>query len=146
MKRLIIVLLVLLVVFNSVSLAGSEGKKELTRAEKLAWFKEAKFGMFIHWGPYAIPAGYWKGNKNSAEWIQLTANIPNAEYEPMAATFNPVDFDARRWVAIAKDVGMKYITITAKHHDGFSMYDSALTKYDIIDWTPFGRDPMKELA
>jgi alpha-L-fucosidase len=113
---------------------------------RLAWFKEAKLGLFIHWGPAAVLGGYWQGKRNSAEWIQLTANIPNADYEKVAAKLNPIEFDAKKWVSIAKRAGMKYITITAKHHDGFSMYDSKMTDYDIIDWTPFGRDPMKELA
>jgi len=115
-------------------------------ADRMAWFNVARFGMFIHWGIYAVPAGEWGGNTGHGEWIMLTAKIPSAEYEPLAAKFNPVKFDADEWVGIAKRAGMKYLVITAKHHDGFSMYDSALTDYDIVDATPYGKDPMKELA
>jgi alpha-L-fucosidase len=115
---------------------------------RMKWFGEARLGMFIHWGLYAIPAGQWPGreNKTRAEWIMLQENLTTPEYEPLAAQFNPVKFDARAWVAVAKAAGMKYLVITAKHHDGFSMYDSGVTTYDIIDATPFGRDPLKELA
>ncbi|MGD9519294.1 MAG: alpha-L-fucosidase [Armatimonadota bacterium] len=116
------------------------------KARRMAWFNEARFGMFIHWGIYSVPAGEWKGNKGHGEWIMLSGNIPSPEYEKFAAQFNPVQFNAREWVRIAKDAGMKYIVITAKHHDGFSMYDSALTDYDIVDATPYKRDPMKDLA
>jgi alpha-L-fucosidase len=143
-KKLIYFLLLLILFPSQVF---SQNEKNLDKKkDRLAWFKEAKFGMFVHWGPPAVLGGYWKGNRNSAEWIQLTANIPNSEYEKFAAQLNPVQFDAKKWISIAKQAGMKYITITAKHHDGFCMFDSKLTDYDIIDWTPFGRDPMKELA
>jgi alpha-L-fucosidase len=114
--------------------------------ERTAWFRQDKFGMFIHWGIYSVPAGEWKGGRNHAEWIMLTGNISSAEYEKFAPQFNPVKFDARQWVQLAKDAGMKYLVITSKHHDGFCMYDSKLTDYDIMQATPFGRDPMKELA
>lgn len=115
---------------------------------RLDWFREARFGMFIHWGLYAIPAGRWKGQAipGIGEWIQLRARIPNAEYEQLAKQFNPTKFDAEAWVSLAKRAGQKYLTITAKHHDGFCMYDSKVTEYDVVDATPFGRDPMKELA
>ncbi|HZO31785.1 MAG TPA: alpha-L-fucosidase [Chloroflexota bacterium] len=115
---------------------------------RLDWFREARFGMFIHWGLYAIPAGRWKGQAipGIGEWIQLRARIPNAEYEQLAKQFNPTQFDAEAWVSLAKRAGQKYLTITAKHHDGFCMYDSKVTEYDVVDATPFGRDPMKELA
>ena len=99
-----------------------------------AWFTEAKFGMFIHWGLYAIPAGQWPGrdSRNQGEWIMLQENTPSAEYEKLAAQFNPVKFDARACVAVAKNAGMKYLVITAKHHDGFSMYDSKVSPYNIV--------------
>jgi len=114
--------------------------------KRTQWFRHDKFGMFIHWGIYAVPAGEWKDRKDHAEWIMLTGNIPSAEYEKFATGFNPVKFNATEWVQVAKDAGMKYVVITSKHHDGFSMYDSKLTDYDIMQATPFGRDPMKELA
>src|SRR4051812_37182194 len=114
--------------------------------ERMAWFKDARFGMFIHWGIYAVPAGEWEGKTNYAEWFQLQTKMPNAQYEKFAQQFNPTKFDAKAWAKTAKDAGMKYVVITAKHHDGFSMYDSKLTAYDIVDATPYKKDPMKELA
>lgn len=122
---------------------------EETREEKdnrMAWWREARFGMFIHWGLYAIPAGEWKGETRHAEWILHTAQIPVREYEKFASRFNPVKFNAKKWVKIAKDAGMKYIVITSKHHDGFCLFDSKLTDYDVMDVTPFKRDILKELA
>jgi alpha-L-fucosidase len=113
-----------------------------------AWFDQDKFGLFIHWGLYAIPAGQWKGQEipGIGEWIMKRAPIPVAEYEQLAKKFNPVKFDAEKWVKLAKDAGMKYIIITSKHHDGFAMYHSKAHKYNIVDATPFDRDPLKELA
>jgi alpha-L-fucosidase len=115
---------------------------------RLQWFRDAKFGMFIHWGLYAIPAGVWRGEQipGIGEWIMLRARIPVREYEQLARQFNPVAFDAAAWVALARGAGQRYLVITAKHHDGFCLFDSALTDYDIVDATPFGRDPLKELA
>ncbi len=116
--------------------------------QKMEWFREAKFGLFIHWGLYAIPAGEWKGQqiRISSEWIMAHAKIPVKEYELLAKQFNPIDFDAEKWVQLAQDAGMKYIVITAKHGDGFAMYYSKVTPYNIYDATPFHRDPLKELA
>jgi alpha-L-fucosidase len=115
---------------------------------KMKWFREAKFGLFIHWGLYAVPAGEWKGQPVAGigEWIMNRAKIPVAEYEKLAGQFNPVKFNAEEWVKMAQDAGMKYIVITSKHHDGFAMYHSAVSKYNIYDATPFKRDPLKELA
>jgi alpha-L-fucosidase len=115
---------------------------------RLDWFRDAKFGLFIHWGLYAIPAGVWQERHipGIGEWIMHQARIPVAEYEPLAGRFNPVEFDAAAWVSLAKEAGMRYLVITAKHHDGFCMFDTALTDYNIVDATPFGRDPLKELA
>ena len=115
---------------------------------KMKWFREAKFGLFIHWGLYCIPAGEWKGQptKGLGEWIMNRAKIPVAEYEPLAKQFNPTKFDAEAWVKMAEDAGMKYIVITSKHHDGFAMYHSEVSKYNVYDATPWHRDPMKELA
>jgi alpha-L-fucosidase len=104
--------------------------------------------MFIHWGLYAIPAGVWRGAEipGIGEWIMHRARIPVVEYERLAGQFNPVRFDAAEWVALAKRAGQKYIVVTAKHHDGFSMYHSQVSSYNIVDATPFGRDPLMELA
>src|SRR5512133_299676 len=116
--------------------------------QKLEWFREAKFGMFIHWGPYSNLAGEWNGKqmKTPAEWIMNRLQIPVDEYRELAHKLNPVEFDAHDWVRLAKDAGMKYIVITAKHHDGFAMYHSKVSEYNIFDWTPFKRDPLKELS
>jgi alpha-L-fucosidase len=115
-------------------------------AKRMEWFKEAKFGMFIHWGVYSKAGGEWNGETNHAEWLQLTAKIPLAEYKTFARTFNPVKFNADEWVSIAKNAGMKYLVITSKHHDGFAMFDSPSNAYNIIKGTAFNRDPIKELA
>src|SRR5258706_6265168 len=98
--------------------------------QRLAWWREARFGLFIHWGLYAVPAGEWKGQliPGIGEWIMNRAKIPVAEYERLTAQFNPVKFNADEWVSVAKNAGMKYIVITSKHHDGFAMYRSAASK------------------
>lgn len=121
---------------------------EMSQDQKMKWFREAKFGLFIHWGLYAVPAGTWKGQQVAGigEWIMNRAKIPVKEYEQLAGQFNPVKFDAEQWVQLAEDAGMKYIVITSKHHDGFAMFGSKVTKYNIVDATPFHRDPLKELA
>jgi alpha-L-fucosidase len=128
------------------SIKAAETKAE--RDQRMKWWREARFGMFIHWGLYAVPAGEYKGQRSTriGEWIMEWANIPRAEYEKFAPQFNPVKFDAAEWVRIAKNAGMKYIVITSKHHDGFAIYDSQVSSYDIIDATPYHRDPIKALA
>jgi len=105
---------------------------------RMQWWREARFGMFIHWGVYAVPA--------RGEWVMNIEKIPIPEYEKFPPQFNPVKFNADEWVKLAKEAGMKYIVITSKHHDGFCMWDSKITGYDIIDATPFKRDVLKELA
>jgi alpha-L-fucosidase len=116
--------------------------------QHMKWWRESRFGLFIHWGLYAVPAGDWKGKPvpGIGEWIMHREKIPVAEYEKLAGQFNPTRFDARAWVQLAVDAGMKYLVITSKHHDGFAMYDSEADRYNIVAATPFGRDPMKELA
>ncbi len=116
-------------------------------AERMAWFNEARFGMFIHWGLYAVPAGEWQGKpvEGIGEWIMEKGKIPVSEYEKFAQQFNPVKFDAREWVRNAKNAGMKYIVITTKHHDGFGLWPSEQTDW-CIKSTAFQRDPLKELA
>lgn len=113
--------------------------------KRMEWWSEARFGMFIHWGLYAIPAGEWTGETNHAEWIRTTAQIPIDVYDQFTNQFNPVKFDAGSWVKMAKDAGMKYIVITSKHHDGFCLFDSEYTDFDVMS-TPFKRDILKELS
>ncbi|QEG24891.1 alpha-L-fucosidase [Mariniblastus fucicola] len=123
-------------------------ESESERDARMAWWKEARFGMFVHWGVYSVVGGKYKGQDlpNSAEWMMCRGKIPISEYQQYAAQFNPIKFDADEFVGRAKRAGMKYIVITAKHHDGFAMFDSAAGDYNVVDKTPFGRDIMKELA
>ncbi len=115
---------------------------------RTAWYREAKFGMFIHWGLYAIPAGEWQGKEINGvgEWIMNRAKIPVQDYAKLATQFNPVKFNPDAWVKVAKDAGMRYMVITSKHHDGFAMFGSKVTPYNIVDATPFKRDVLKELS
>ncbi|MHC4416926.1 MAG: alpha-L-fucosidase [Planctomycetota bacterium] len=115
--------------------------------DRLDWWRAARFGMFIHWGLYAIPAGRWNGRAvpGVGEWIMYHGQIPVAEYEPLRERFDPARFDAGRWARMAKAAGMRYIVITTKHHDGFCLFDSEHTDYDVAA-APFGRDIMTELA
>ncbi len=119
-----------------------------THDQRMRWWREARFGMFIHWGVYSVPAGTWKGeqSRHIGEWLMLDYKIPVAEYAALTQQFNPVKFSAGEWVRLAKNAGMKYIVITSKHHDGFAMFHSAVSPYNIYDATPFKRDPLKELA
>ena len=118
------------------------------RDVRLQWWREGKFGMFVHWGVYSTTGGLYKGQKlpNSAEWMMCRGRIPIAEYEEYAGMFNPTEFDADEFVGLAKQAGMKYLVITAKHHDGFSMFGSKCNPYNVVEATPFGRDIMRELA
>ena len=118
------------------------------RDARMKWWRDARFGMFIHWGLYSVPAGTWNGKSipGIGEWIMNNASIPIADYEALAPQFNPVAFSAHDIVALAKSAGMKYIVITAKHHDGFAMFDSKVNRFNIVDATPFHRDPLRELA
>lgn len=138
---------ILLIYFLFISLSAQnytiESKSE--HDARMQWWRDARFGMFIHWGLYSIPAGEWKGQTNHAEWIRTTAEIPLEEYDKFVDQFNPVKFNADEWVRMAKDAGMKYIVITSKHHDGFCLFDSRFTDFDIMS-TPFKRDILKELA
>lgn len=122
---------------------GAETPEEID--ERMEWWREARFGMFIHWGLYSVPAGEWEDSKNHAEWIRTTAQIPLETYNQFINKFNPTLFDASAWVKMAKDAGMKYIVITSKHHDGFCLWDSKQTDFDIMS-TPYERDLLKELA
>jgi len=127
---------------------GPGEKKPLTKDKRMEWWRDARFGLFVHWGLYAVPAGTYKGKRidGIGEWIQHRAQIPVSEYEKFADAFNPLGFDADEWVRLVKKAGMKYIVITSKHHDGFCLWDSAVTEWDIMDATPFKRDILAELA
>jgi len=116
--------------------------------ERMEWWRDATFGMFIHWGAYAVPAGVYQGKEipGIGEWIMDRAKIPVEEYEKFVDQFNPTKFDASEWARIAKDAGMKYIVITSKHHDGFCLWDSKVSNYDVMDAAPIQRDLLKELA
>ena len=137
--NLIIILLINLCIYSSVV------ARDLPDDERMKWWREARFGMFIHWGLYSIPAGTWGDKTTHGEWIRHTAQIPIKEYDKLVTEFNPIKFDADEWVRMAKAAGMKYIVITAKHHDGFSLFNSNATDYDIMS-TKYKRDILKELA
>ena len=116
---------------------------------KQQWFKDAKYGLFIHWGLYSILAGEYKGKKTDhiSEWIMNSLGIPAEEYEKLAKEFDPTEFNADELVRRAKeDWGMKYIVFTSKHHEGFAMYHSKVSPYNVVDATPCGRDILRELA
>lgn len=124
-------------------------QKSLTKDERMKWWREARFGMFIHWGPYSVLGGVYHGHQQQhggAEWIMNRSKIPVAEYQQYAATFNPVKYDPEAIVKMAKNAGMKYIVITAKHHDGFAMFKSNASKFNIVDFTPYGKDVLAALA
>ena len=124
------------------------GKSDPAREERLKWFRDAKYGLFIHWGLYAVPAGEWKGRRSLGlgEWIMFRSQVPVKEYEQLAAQFNPVKYNPDEWVKLAKDAGMKYIVITSKHHDGFAMFGSKASAFNVVDATPYKRDILKQLA
>jgi alpha-L-fucosidase len=128
--------------------APAQDRFSAETAKALKRFDGIKFGMFIHWGLYAIPAGEWKGRyvRGIGEWIMFRERIPVKEYEQLAGQFNPVKFNGDEWAQLAQDAGMRYMVITSKHHDGFAMFKSAASKYNIVDATPYARDPMKELS
>ena len=137
--------LILLVLFSD---AQNGDGNTASRADdpKMKWWKDAKFGMFIHWGIYSVPAGKWDNTTTYGEWIMNQAKIPRATYSALAKQFNPTQFNAEDWAKLAKAAGQKYILITSKHHDGFAMFKSNASSYNIVDATPFKRDVLKELA
>lgn len=143
MKKLLIGLLIMIIAVQS-SFA-----QQLTKDQRMEWWREARFGMFIHWGVYAQLAGVYNGHEQQhggAEWIMNRMKIPVKDYQSYAKKFNPVKFDADLWVRTAKQAGMKYIIITAKHHDGFAMFKSKASKWNIVDATPYGKDILKMLS
>ncbi len=160
MKLIHILFLSMILLFAIVSCEKKESPEDdkLTKEEilnesqedfdaRMEWWRDDTFGMFIHWGPYAVPAGEYKGQKidGIGEWIMERAEIPVEEYEEFARQFNPVRYDAEQWVKIAKDAGMKYIIITSKHHDGFGLWDSEVSDYDAVDFAPVQKDLLAEL-
>lgn len=145
MKKIIVLLFTGLFL---VQIAFAQETRE-ARDKRMQWWREARFGMFIHWGPYAVLGGVYNGNqqrRGGAEWIMNRCKIPVAEYQKYASTFNPVKFDSETWVLLAKQAGMKYMIITAKHHDGFAMFKSDASKFNIADFTPYGKDVLDALA
>jgi alpha-L-fucosidase len=120
------------------SIARSQYQPAQENLEARRWFQDAKFGLFIHWGVYSA--------LGDGEWVMNNRKIPISEYENLPAQFNPTEFDPAEWVALAKAAGMKYITITSKHHDGFAMFDSKISDWDIVDRTPYKKDVLKMLA
>lgn len=139
MKKLLLLFVLIFFLFQGFSQSGTD---------KMDWWKEAKFGMFIHWGVYSVPAGIYNGKEVNGigEWIMNRGKIPVAEYKTYAGQFNPVKYDPEAWVKLAKDAGMKYLVITSKHHDGFALFDSKVTDWDMVNATPYGKDLLKPLA
>ncbi|HSQ30402.1 MAG TPA: alpha-L-fucosidase [Gemmatimonadaceae bacterium] len=132
------VALVLLGIVCRAPATAAQEAVPVERAAARAWFRDARFGMFVHWGVYS--------QLGQGEWVMENRGIPVVTYEWLASEFNPIKFDAREWVSLAKAAGVRYITITSRHHDSFSMFATRATRYNIVDWTPFARDPMKDLA
>lgn len=128
-------------------LAGSllTGAQDARPDPRLDWWREARFGMFIHWGLYAIPAGEWNGRTGHGEWIRDTAQIPLETYEKFQGQFNPQKFDPNQWASLAKEAGMKYIVLTSKHHDGFALFDSKFSDWDVAG-SPYKKDILAQLA
>ena len=134
---------------TSTDVSQEELTPGITTKDKMEWWREAKFGMFIHWGLYAIPAGAYNGkvcNRAIGEWIMDDLEIPIKEYEKFATEIKPLAYDPDYWVQLAKNAGMKYIVITSKHHDGFALWDSEVSEYDVVDASPYGKDLLKPLA
>ena len=119
---------------------------DASQERRLAWFRDAKFGMFIHWGLYSVPAGEWEGTTTYGEWIMKSVCMPAGQYAKFATQFNPVQFDPKAWAKVAAAAGMKYMVLTTKHHEGFALWDTRQTDFNVVKATPFGRDVVRELA
>lgn len=148
---LFLITLILPLTTIQAEIAPQPSATELAQSDldaRMEWFTQDRFGMFIHWGVYSTLGGEWKGKRvpGYAEWIQARANIPSKEYAQLSKNFNPTDYDPEKWVLAAKKAGMKYIVITTKHHDGFCLWPSDVTTYDIDDASPFKRDILTELS
>ena len=139
-------------IFAGTTLAQTNQTDKLETKEqrdaRLGWWREAKFGMFIHWGVYSVPAGFYQGKPVTGigEWIMNKGKIPMTNYQAFAKEYNPVKYNPDEWVKVAKDAGMKYIVITAKHHDGFANFETKASRWNIVDATPHGKDVLKPLA
>lgn len=138
--------MILMIACTSTPKTESVMEGDIDKDERMEWWREAKFGLFIHWGVYAVPAGKYGENTNHGEWIMHSAKIPSAEYKAYARQFNPTKYDPKAWVKVAKDAGMRYIVITSKHHDGFALYPSVVTDWDVADATPYGKDLLGPLV
>lgn len=161
-KQIIVLTVLLLTASSRLALASETSKSAMdgtsadmwggggvkTNLVRGAWLKNSRFAMFIHWGLYSELGGEWNGKTyyGIAEWLMNRAQIPAAEYAKTAAQFNPTNFNAREWVELTQAAGMRHMMITAKHHEGFAMFNSAASPFNIVTVTPFKRDPLKELA
>ncbi|MDR2037218.1 MAG: alpha-L-fucosidase [Bacteroidales bacterium] len=142
-------ILILLFLLSLQGMLYAQTPEQAAHDNKMGWWREAKFGMFIHWGPYSLYGGVYNGfnqHRGGAEWIMNRCKIPVAEYRAKASTFNPVKFDADAVVRLAKETGMKYIVFTTKHHDGFAMFKSNASEFNIVDYTPYKKDIVAALA
>jgi len=139
-RRVLAILAVSLIALAAIVRASAQTRYQPSAANLAAreWFQNARFGLFVHWGVYSV--------LGDGEWVMNNRKIPIADYEKLPAQFNPVMFDPVEWVALAKAAGMKYITITSKHDDGFAMFDSKISDYDVVDRTPYKKDVLKALA
>jgi alpha-L-fucosidase len=151
MNRFLTAALMLLLLSGTAAQAAAQTTENETPAQRdarMEWWREARFGLFIHWGVYSVPAGTYKDKQigGIGEWIMRSAEIPVTEYRAFARDFNPVKFDPAAWAALAEEAGMKYIVITSKHHDGFALFPSDVTNWDIADATPYGQDLIGRLA
>lgn len=149
MKKTLLILTLLCAALLPAGLrAGEATETKEQRDTRMGWWRDAKFGLFIHWGVYSVPAGFYeeKPVRGIGEWIMNNGKIPMTNYQAFAKEFNPVKFNADDWVKAAKDAGMKYIVITSKHHDGFAMFCSQASPWNICDASPYGKDVLKPLA
>jgi len=144
-RAIIILAFTFLFLFQNVHSQDFLHEPKADRDARMEWWRDARFGLFIHWGLYSIPAGEWDSKYDYGEWIRNSAHIPVEQYDKFVDQFNPVKFDPQEWVRMAKDAGMKYIVITSKHHDGFCLFDTKYTDFNVMH-TPFKRDILKELS
>jgi len=135
-----------MVICTVLNINGQERLTSDTANSRMNWWKDAKFGMFIHWGIYSVTSGRWGNNISHGEWIMAGEKIPVKEYAELAEKFNPVLYNPEEWVRLARTAGQKYLIITAKHHDGFAMFKSAASGFNIVDATPYKKDILKDLA